>query len=152
MRKELITEVLLECVFGQSGALFEDLYRRGLIDDSFGASYQIHSDVGHCVVGGDVSDPENLIEMVQEEIHRIRATGVDPEDVERQRRSAIGYLLRAFNSLDYIAGNYCGARFLDTNPFEVVDLLAKITPEDIDQRLQEYLLPQEMSCSLVVPG
>lgn len=152
MRKELVTEVLLECIFGQSGTLFEDLYGRGFIDESFGASYQIHSDVGHCVVGGDVSDPENLIEMVQEQIERIRSTGIDPSDVERHRRSAIGHLLRAFNSLDHIAGNYCGARFLDTNPFEVVDLLAEITPEDIDRRLQEYLLPQEMSCSLVVPG
>ncbi|MGE4620090.1 MAG: pitrilysin family protein [Planctomycetota bacterium] len=152
MRKELVTEVMLECIFGQSGSLFEDLYRRGLIDDSFGSSYQIHGDVGHCVVGGDVPDPEGLLAAIEGGIDRIRTTGIDPVDVERQRRSAIGHLLRAFNSLEHIAGTYCGARFLGTNPFEVVDLLAEIGVEEIDQRLQEYLLPEEMACSMVVPG
>ena len=152
MRKELVSEVLLECIFGQSGTLFEDLYQRGLIDDSFGATYQIHPDVGHSMIGGDVPDPDALLEVVTQEIERVRNTGIDPTDVERQRRSAIGYLLKAFNSLEHIAGTYCGARFLDTNPFEVVDLLSEIGPDDINQRLQGYLLPDEMSCSLVVPG
>ncbi|MEC9476207.1 MAG: pitrilysin family protein [Planctomycetota bacterium] len=152
MRKELVTEVLLECIFGQSGTLFEDLYRRGLIDDSFGSSYQIHPDVGHSVIGGEVSDPEATLEIVNQEIERIRTTGIDPSDVERQRRSSSGHLLKSYNSLEHIAGIYCGARFQGANPFEVVDLLAEIGVDEINERLQGYLMPEEMACSLVVPG
>lgn len=152
MRKELVTEVLLECIFGQSGHLFESLYQRGLIDDSFGASYQIHPDVGHSVVGGEVSDPDAFLAVLQEEIERIRHSGIEVGDVERQKRSSIGHLLKAHNSLEHIAGTYCGARFHDANPFEVVDLLAEVDADEINKRLQGYLLPEEMSCSLVVPG
>jgi len=75
--------------------------------------------------------------------------GIDPVDIERQRRSAIGYLLRAFNSLDHIAGSYCGTRFLDGDPFEVVDLLAEITTKEVEERLQEHLIPDQMSSSIV---
>ncbi len=149
MRKELVTEVMLECVFGQSGPLFEELYRKDLIDDSFSTSYQIHSDVGHSATGGDSADPDRLIDVIREEVGRIRKVGIDPVDIERQRRSAIGYLLRAFNSLDHIAGSYCGTRFLDGDPFEVVDLLAEITTKEVEERLQEHLIPDQMSSSIV---
>ncbi|MDE0959276.1 MAG: pitrilysin family protein [Planctomycetota bacterium] len=149
MRKELVTEVMLECVFGQSGPLFEMLYRQDLIDDSFSTSYQIHSDVGHSATGGDSSDPDRLIEVIREEVGQIRKVGIDPTDIERQRRSAIGYLLRAFNSLEHIAGSYCGTRFLDGDPFEVVDLLAEISTKEVEERLQEHLIPDQLSCSII---
>ncbi len=149
MRKELITEVMLECVFGQSGPLFEKLYRKGLIDDSFGTSYQIHTDVGHSASGGDSADPDQLLEVIRKEVTRIRERGIDVEDVHRQKRSAIGYLLRAFNSLEHIASSYCGTRFLDADPFEVVDLLSELTPQDVEKRMQEHLVPEQMCCSLI---
>ncbi|MBT5738946.1 MAG: insulinase family protein [Planctomycetes bacterium] len=149
MRKELVTEVMLECIFGQSGPLFEELYRKDLIDDSFATSCQIHSDVGHSATGGDSADPDRLIDVIREEVGKIRKVGIDPADIERQRRSATGYLLRAFNSLDHIAGSYCGTRFLDGDPFEVVDLLAEITTKEVEERLQEHLIPDQMSSSIV---
>jgi len=149
MRKELVTELMLECVFGQSGPLFEQLYTRELIDDSFGTSYQVHSDVGHSVSGGDSADPDQLITSIRDQVGQIRRCGIDPADIERQRRSAIGYLLRAFNSLEHIASSYCGTRFLGADPFEVVDLLSEISHEEVETRLQEHLIPEQMSCSII---
>ena len=152
MHKELLTDLVLECVFGQSGELFEKLQTANLVDDSFGASYMIYGDVGHSAIGGDVAEPDQVRDFILEELPAILTKGICTEDIDRQRRAATGQLLRSFNSLENIAGSYCSARFLGSNPFEVVDLVNKIQSEEVVERLREHIHPDRMVCSIISPA
>jgi len=152
VRKELVTDLVLECVFGQSGALFEKLQEANLVDDSFGGGYMIYGDVGHSAIGGDVVDPEKVVEVIKSELPGVLSQGIAEEDIDRQRRAATGQLLKSFNSLENIAGSYCSSRFMGADPFEVVDLLSKIEPSEVVDRLQEHVQPERLVSSVITPA
>ena len=152
VRKELVTDLVLECVFGQSGALFEKLQEANLVDDSFGGGYMIYGDVGHSAIGGDVVDPEKVVEVIKSELPGVLSQGITEEDIDRQRRAATGQLLKSFNSLENIAGSYCSSRFMGADPFEVVDLLSKIEPSEVADRLQEHVQPERLVSSVITPA
>ncbi|MAJ29080.1 hypothetical protein CBD41_06845 [bacterium TMED181] len=152
VQKELASDLALECVFGQSGALFEKLQSENLVDDSFGGGYMIYGDVGHSAIGGDVAEPEKVLDFIQAELPGILAQGIDEADIDRQRRATTGQLLRSFNSLENIAGSYCSSRFMGGDPFEVVDLLNRIKPADVAERLHSHVQPENLVSSIISPA
>jgi len=152
VRKELITDLVLECVFGQSGALFEKLQQANLVDDSFGGGYMIYGDVGHSAIGGDVSDPDKVLDLVRAELPQVLSEGIVDADIDRQRRAATGQLLKSFNSLENIAGSYCSSRFMGADPFEVVDLLNRIQPAEVTERLHDHVQPENLVSSVITPA
>ena len=152
VRKELVSDLVLECVFGQSGALFEKLQEANLVDDSFGGGYMIYGDVGHSAIGGDVVDPEKVLEVIRAELPQILSSGISEADIDRQRKAATGQLLKSFNSLENIAGSYCSSRFMGADPFEVVDLLNKIQPSEVADRLHDHVRPENLVSSIISPA
>ena len=109
------------------------------------------ADAGHTLIGGETPDPERLYEAVMEEVKRARLSGIDAEDFERQRRAAMGSFFRSFNSLEFIANNYCAYRFSDTDLFEIIEILHSIELEELEQRLRTHLVEDGAAFSIVNP-
>ena len=152
VRKELVSDLVLECVFGQSGTLREiagsqsrrRLFRWGLHDLWGCGSFRI--------IGGDVVDPEKVLEVIRAELPQILSSGISEADIDRQRKAATGQLLKSFNSLENIAGSYCSSRFMGADPFEVVDLLNKIQPLEVADRLHDHVRPENLVSSIISPA
>ncbi|MGB1660626.1 MAG: hypothetical protein ACPHJW_00620 [Planctomycetota bacterium] len=123
-----------------------------LVDDSFGGGYMIYGDVGHSAIGGDVVDPEKVLEVILAELPQILSSGISEADIDRQRKAATGQLLKSFNSLENIAGSYCSSRFMGADPFEVVDLLNKIQPSEVADRLHDHVRPENLVSSIISPA
>ncbi|HIA27973.1 MAG TPA: insulinase family protein [Planctomycetes bacterium] len=151
LESELVTDILLEIIFGQSGEFFSRLYEQDLIDDNFSGSYSCMQDIGHSIIGGESRAPGEVEEAVLEELRRVRSSGIDGTDFERQKRAVFGGFMRQFNSLEFIANNYCGYRFLGVDIFEIIDVLQGITLEDLTRRLETHLDPERSTISVVVP-
>lgn len=151
LEKELVTDLLLEVIFGQSSEFFQRLYDDGLIDDDFGASYTGVVDAGHSLVGGQTRDPNRLTEVVVEEVKRVRETGVSEEDFERQKRATTGSLLNSFNTLEFIARNFCSYYFSAADLFDIIPVLREMRRDDLNARLREHLDPDSMARSVVMP-
>ena len=54
LRKQITTEVLLEMLAGKSSPLYNTLYEKGLINDSFELDFSSETDYAHTVMGGKV--------------------------------------------------------------------------------------------------
>jgi len=151
LRRELASELLLEMVFGKSEPLYTRLYEEGLIDEHFSAGYTGECSYGYTLLGGRTKDPEKLHAELLKGIEQARREGLGRESFARHKRKMRGEFLRSFNSLEFIANNYLSYRFRNIEFFETLDVLEKITLEEIEKRLQEHLVEELHAVSIIYP-
>ena len=151
LRKELVTVILLEIIFGRGSELFQRLYSSRLIDDGFGASYTGVKDAGHSLIGGETPDPERLVQEVLDGVDRVRQNGIAEDDFERQKRSVMGGFFRSFNSLEFTANNFCSYQFSGTDLFDVIEVLHGMELAHLEERLAQHLVRDAMAYSIVLP-
>ncbi|MEM7166898.1 MAG: pitrilysin family protein [Planctomycetota bacterium] len=151
LKQELVTDILLEIVFGKASAIYQQLYADKLIDESFSTHYSAYGNIGFSVIGGDTEDPEKLANAVRGEIEAARDRGVSAEDFERQKRASMGSFFRMFNSLDFTANNFCTYRFYGVDLFDIIDVLHSIEISDLTDRLSEHFCVDAVSTSAVIP-
>ena len=63
----------------------------------------------------------------------------------------MGSFLRYFNSLEFIANNYCTYKFSDIDLFDIIDTLHSVSFDDVKGRLDEHLDVDGMAISAVRP-
>ncbi len=151
LTRELATDVLLEILFGKASLFFQRLYEEKLIDDSFSSSYTGYVEAGHSLVGGETPDPERLAGEIEREVARVRRDGVPKADFERMKRAVMGRFFHSFNSLEFIANNYCAYRFCDVNLFDIIDVFHALSLADLERRLHDHLAADSMAISIILP-
>lgn len=152
MRREILMELLLDIIFGSSEALYNDLYRKDLIDENFGAEYTAEINYGYTMIGGETKDPDQLYQRTMEAIAKVRKEGVSAEQFERHRRKILGGYIRRFNSLEFIANNFLAYRFRNTDLFELPSILQEVRREEALALFEENLDPARHAVSLILPA
>jgi predicted Zn-dependent peptidase len=150
-KRELVTNLVLDVVFGSSSKLYNELYEEGLIDDEFDAGYVAERDYSHTVVGGETADPNRLFERLVAGIKQAQNTGISAETFEHYRRKMMGEFLKSFNSLEFIANNFLAYHFRKINFFDYLDVLQNMTLEDVNSRLTDHFTADNMARSLIMP-
>ncbi|WP_221564464.1 pitrilysin family protein [Alkalihalobacillus sp. TS-13] len=151
LKYELSMNLLLDYLFGQSSDNYEELYDEGLIDQSFSFDYTEESDFGFSLIGGETSDPDRLTERIFEMIEATKSKGIDPDSIERLKKKKIGSFLRSMNSPEYIANQFTRFQFGDMNLFNVVEMYAKITPEDLQKIMNDHFKEKAFTSCQVRP-
>ena len=151
LRREIGMELLMDIIFGQSEALFNELYQDGLIDDSFDAGYTAERSYAYTLIGGKTKDPDQLFNRVMDGIDRARRDGITDEQFERHRRSQLGGYMRRFNSLEFIANNFLAYYFKGADFFDFPRILHEIKKEQVSALLEENLDPERHAVSLILP-
>ena len=80
VKREILSQILLDLFFGKSSSLHNSLYKRGLIDDSFSTTYACEDGFGFSAIGGETRDPYALERSILQMIRRARRKGVNPKD------------------------------------------------------------------------
>lgn len=151
VRRELLSGLALEILFGRSSPVHETLYQEGLIDDSFGAEYTGEFDFGFVTVGGDTDDPEALEQRLRDAVRVFQDGPIDAADFERIRNKTLGKFVGMFDSIESIAYAFSAGTFRDVTPFETVQLLRAITPDEILARTREMFRDDLSARSDILP-
>lgn len=149
--RDLLTEVVLEAVCGLAAPLYNRLYEKGLINDTFDFEHSDELSYGFTRLGGETGEPERLEAELFEGIGRLRAGGLDRDQFERARRRLTGELLRSHNSPDRIAEQFAAWTFRGADPLKAGEILANLTYEQAVQRLQEHFDPDQSYVSIITP-
>ncbi|NTU28937.1 insulinase family protein [Brevibacillus sp. HB1.1] len=149
LKRELTTKLVLDIAFGTSSAVYERLYDSELITESFDFDYSSEQDYAYTIIGGDTPDPERLVETIKAEIEQLKQNGIAQNDFERAKRKKIGNFLRSLNSVEFIANQFTSFKFNGNDLFSVVPTLESITREDVEKRLKEHFLIEQMAVSIV---
>lgn len=151
LKKEVATELILSAVFGKCSDLYHELYESGLIDRSFDAETDIAKGYGFTLVGGESKDPEAVYAKVKEYLAKLMETGIPTEDIARARKTCISRNIRTFNSVERMGNAFIREIFAGYNPLNLDEVIAQVTDEDVQNRLQEHFAIDNCVLSVVNP-
>ncbi len=151
-RRDMLTAVLLDLMFGSSTHTWQRLYEEDVIDDSFYTSYAGEEDFGFVTLGGEVDDPERVRRRLMREIRKFGRAGFSPEDFGRVVHKMIGRFVRGLDSPEGTAFLLVSAEFRGVDPFRIPTMLRTITVDEIMERHAALFGERNHSTSIAVPG
>ena len=151
MRSTALGELAIDVLVGESSPLYARLYSQGLINGSFGSSYDILPGAAYVYLGGDSNDPHAVVRAVLDEAQRLVREGLDQAYYLRLRNANFGTALKALNSFENIAVSMAEGKFLDYDPYRFPEVYDTITAENVLDFIRENLVEERCAISIIDP-
>ncbi|MGL4914101.1 MAG: EF-P 5-aminopentanol modification-associated protein YfmH [Romboutsia sp.] len=152
LRKEIVTEILIDMIIKRGSKLFEDLYMKGLINDNFGGGFSSQVDYGFTIIGGDSKDPREVKKVILEHIDQYKKDGLNKDEFDRVKKKKIGNFLKYFDSVNFIANSFLSYNFKDINLLDYLDEIKAVNFEEVEERLKAHLKEEYCVISIVEPS
>ena len=147
LRQELTGQLAAELLLGESSALYERLYTRGLIDADFSADFSCAAGAASFQVCGAGRSPEAVLD----ELLLAQKTGFSPAQFERLKRSVRGRLLRELDGFESTCYRICETIFAGGAPLCDQALLDTVTLADAQTLLCRTITADRAALSVVLP-
>ena len=151
MRAAILGDMASDILLGESSALYQRLYEQGLINPSFGGSFEMMPGVAYLYAGGDSNDPSAVMEAILEEAQRLTREGLDPDYWQRMKRGNFGASLKGLNSFDSIAISLVEGCFQHFDPLRFPEIYDSITPQDVLDFIREHICRSRAALSVIYP-
>lgn len=151
IKKDVVTNIILDMLFGSSSTFYNELYDEGLIDNSFSSYYTGKKTYGHSLVVGQSNNPKEVYERILELIEKPMDTILLEESFRRIKRKSIGEFLMGCNSIEFLANNFIDLYFGEFLLIDYLDLLETIKYEDIIKRFKEHFKKESTVISIINP-
>ena len=151
LRLAAIGDMACDILLGDSSPLYLRLYDEGLINTSFGGSFEMLPGAAYLYAGGDSKDSRRVAAEICKEAKRLGEEGVDPDFYERVRRAAFGSNLRGLNSFENVAVSLTEGYFHGYDPFCFPQVFDTITKADVEAFLRENITGERSVFSEILP-
>jgi len=151
LQREMALNLAADVLLGQTSELYDDLYRRGLIDDTFSFRYTADRTFAYLVAGGRADDPDEASRRLLEGISARRQNGITGPELERKRRRAAGRYVGLFDSLQGLATIFLTYRTKGVDLRTYPDALRRVTLEEVNEALADLFVEEKVSVSVIRP-
>ena len=151
MRLAVIGDIACDILLGDSSPLYLRLYDQGLINTSFGGSFEMMPGIAYLYAGGDSKDARTVAAEIQKEADRLVREGIDEAFYQQVTRASFGSNLRGLNSFENIAVSLTEGYFHGYDPFRFPEVFDSITKEDVTAFLRDNIRAERMVLSEIVP-
>jgi predicted Zn-dependent peptidase len=100
---------------------------------------------------GESDDPYKVYDEIQKEINKFNKSGITDENFKRLKNKNYGFLLNVFDDTDDLANEYLSAFFDGIIIFDMLQIYADLTVDDINEELKYFDL-NKMAISIVEPN
>ena len=149
LRKNLLSRILLDALFGSSSDLREDLRQKGLVDDTLSASYLSEPSFGVTVVGCECDEPETTIAALRSVMQDADRASLSEDHLERVRRTVLGGYVRSFASVKGMAFNHAKEALEDIAPFGNLERVRSITLDELHARREEHFVDAAFAATVI---
>lgn len=151
LRKEVITEILLDMILKRGSEIFEELYMSGLINDNFGCGFTSQVDYGYTLIGGESNEPRKVKDTIIKYINKYKEDGLLEDDFNRVKKKKMGQFIKYFDSVNFIANNFISYKFKGINLMDYLEVIKQVKFEEVEERLKNHLKEEYCSISIVEP-
>lgn len=151
LRMTVIGDLACDILLGDSSPLYLRLYDEGLINTSFGGSFEMLPGIAYLYAGGDSKDAEKTVEAILQEAARLAEEGIDEAFYQQIKRANFGANLRGLNSFENIAVSLTEGYFGGYDPLQFPQVFDEVTKEDVQAFLRENIVEQRCVLSEILP-
>lgn len=151
LKKEVITEILLDMILKRGSEIFEELYMSGLINDNFGCGFTSQVDYGYTLIGGESNEPRKVKDIIIKYINKYKEDGLSEDDFNRVKKKKMGQFIKYFDSVNFIANNFISYKFKGINLMDYLEVIKQVKFEEVEERLKNHLKEEYCSISIVEP-
>lgn len=151
VRQEMVADLAAEMLFGESSALYLQLYQEGLIDSSFGGGFETIKGMGVLTASGDSFDTLAVRDRILAEAQKILEEGPDEKAFARIKRSTLGRRMRDLDSFDSLCFRTCAYYFSGYDYFDFPALYADIQPGEVADFIRKAVTPERCCLSIIYP-
>ncbi len=151
MRQEIIGDLAVELLVGESASLYTKLYEKNLIDSGFSVGYEGLKGASMLTAFGDSNAPEAVLAEILTEAERIGREGMDETLFHRLKRSAIGRRVRNLDSFSSICYRVCAYHFEGSDYFDFMDRFHETDVAQVARFLDRTVREERSSMALIYP-
>ncbi|MFY9612286.1 MAG: pitrilysin family protein [Tissierellaceae bacterium] len=151
IKKDIVTNIILDMLFGESTEFYNKLYEEGLIYTSFVAFYTCKESYGHSLLVGQSNEPETLHNRILDRIKLPADEVLKEDDFIRIKRKELGNFIMGMNSIEFIANNFTDLFFSGFMITDYLELLKEIKYDDIIRRFNSHFKEENLSLSIIRP-
>ena len=151
LRQELVGDLAMEALLGDSSPLYARLYREGLLNKNFSYGYEGYPGCSLLVAGGESRDPEAVRKAVAEEAVRLAREGIDEKLWERIKKGSYGNLVRSLNSFENLCIAQAQTFFAGSSYLNFADLYADITKAEAEALIARWVVEERTALSVIRP-
>ncbi len=149
LRQSLVAKLALRLLAGYSSPLYLDLYSKGLLSRNFDYECNVTAGTGALLLGGESSDPDKVLEALNQEVARIAREGLDSDRFERAKRASLGARLRGLEDFENVCVALIFCLFDGYCVFDATEMLAEITKEECEAFIKEHFSPERLAVSII---
>ena len=151
IRRQTVGDLAAEALFGESSALYMQLYEKGLIDSSFGGGFDTVDGCAMLSCGGDSDDPAAVQAAILAQGQRLAREGIPEADFLRMKRSAMGRRIRDLDGFDATCFRLCAYRMSEFDYFRFLEMYDSIQSWEIQEFIAQVVRPEGCSLSVIYP-
>ena len=151
LKNEIAVDIIFDLIFGSSSAYYEEMLDKGYINDTFSYETNFESAFGFSIVGGDTRYPDELASSLREKLESISTMAFNEDEFNRIKNKKVGRFLSALNSVEFIANQFTQYAFNGVHLFTILDILEKLTIEDLQQVAKDYFVADRFSTFKLLP-
>lgn len=139
LKKDLLQSMVLDHYFSKGGQFYQTLYDEKLIDSSFYFETNLEKNFGYSFIGSNTDQPEQFAAKVKALLLSTNNASLSAEEFERSKKKKIGKLLRAMNSLEFIANQSIHYHTLELDFFQVIPTIQALTLEEVNHFVRNWI-------------
>ena len=151
VNKEIILNIILNCIFDENSRLFKELYEDGLIINEPDLEYEYSDIYSHMMIYANSKDPKEVYKRFKKEVERLKEVGIDEKTFTRTKNKIYGRLITSYNSSTQIARNFMRDYLNNINSFDYIEEWSKINLEDANKMLKDKFIEEKMILSIILP-
>ena len=145
----ILDEMLIDLICGEMTPLYRSLYEDGLINNGLDGEVMASRDYICSIIEGESRNPKEVYRRLLAEIQKRKESGLDADMFERCKKATYGRYIGLYSKPDSIASVMTNTYFADMTLYELLDLVAGITKEQLEQRMRENLVEEHSALSVV---
>ncbi len=151
-KKEMVSNILIDMLFSSSSEFYNEMYDKGLINNSFGGYFSGKETYGHSLIGGESDKPHEVYETIMAHLRKPAGEVLKKENFNRIMNDEVGNFLMSLDSIESIGNSATESILENFNMLEHLELMKNIEFQDIIDRFNEHLVEEKSVLSIIMPA
>lgn len=151
VKKELLLNIILNCIFDENSKLFKELYEEGLVLTEPDLGYEYSDIYSHMMIFSTSKDPKKVFDKFKQEVNRMAKEGIDEKTFNRTRNKIYGRIVTSYNSASQIARFFMRDYLNNIVSFDDIEKWKEININDANEMLKDKFKEENMILSIILP-